>query len=455
MPDSSLRHRLRRLRAAWNATTPASETDARATQADLRAAEHALLAAQRQIATLTARVAALEDGIGALRRPHGRPRVAFFSPVTPQASGIAAYSETLLPALAALADVDVYISDVTPTSPALMPLSVYDYRAYPARRRAQAYDATFYQMGNDVRYHRFVYATLARYPGVVVLHEFLLHHFMAGYTLDYGQRVDYPWEVGYAAGQDALTVARAAERGERDLPFFDYPLVEHALDLSQGALCHSEYVRARIAAIRPDLPVAVVAHPTTVTAAARPPVADRPFTVITAGYLTPAKGLLPALEGFAEFARAAPGARYVLVGAVEPEFDLAAWIRDSGIADRVELRGYAPTLADFDAQVAEADVCLNLRYPTGGETSGSLLRVLGVGVPAVITDTGWFSEVPDTVVIKIPAPPTAGDVADALRVMAKPDRRATMSDAARRWVAEAHNPARTAQGYLDFVAALT
>ena len=454
MSTPSLRHRLRRLRAAWNDTTPASETDAQATQADLRAAEHALLAAQRQIAVLTTRLAALEDDIGALRRPHARPRLAFFSPVTPQASGIAAYSEALLPALAARADVDVYIGDVTPTSPALAALPVFDYREYPARRRAQAYDATFYQMGNDLRYHRFIYATLARYPGLVVLHEFLLHHFMAGYTLDYGQRVDYAWEVGYAAGQTALAVARAAERGERELPYFDYPLVEHVLDLSQGALCHSDYVRDRIAATRPDLPIAVVPHPTAVSAVSRPAQRHDSFTVITAGYLTPAKGLLPALEGFAQFARDMPTARYVLVGAVEPEFDLAAWVRDSGVADRVELRGYAPTLEDFDAQVSEANACLNLRYPTGGETSGSLLRVLGVGVPAIVTDTGWFSEVPDDVVIKIPAPPTADAVADALRRLADPTRRAAMSDAARRWVAEAHTPARTAQGYLDFAASL-
>ena len=419
-------------------------------------AEDVLLALSRQLADVTRRLAALED-----RQTHPqaatvaatprRLRLAYFSPVSPQATGIATYSEDLLPALARHANVDVFIGDVTPTHPALAALPVFNYREYAARRRRQGYDATLYQMGNHAGYHGFIYETLARFPGIVVLHEYVLHHFMAGYTLDQGRRGEYSWLVGYAAGPEAMDAARAALRGERPMPFYDYPLVEHVLDLSQGALCHSEYAAGLIREARPDLPMAVVPLPTTVTATARPADPARPFTAVTAGYLTPSKGLRPALEGFAQFACDVPSARYVLIGDVEAGFDLVRCIRDAGVADRVEVRGYAPSLAEFDAQIAEADVCLNLRYPTAGETSASLLRILGIGVPAIITDTGWFSEVPDTVSLKIPTPPTARAVAAALHALTDPARRAAMSAAARAWVRDVHDPERAAQGYLDFI----
>ena len=45
--------------------------------------------------------------------------------------------------------------------------------------------------------------------------------------------------------------------------------------------------------------------------------------------------------------------------------------------------------------MAACDVLVNLRYPTMGETSGSVIRALSLGKPLVVSDVGWFSELPD------------------------------------------------------------
>ena len=37
-----------------------------------------------------------------------------------------------------------------------------------------------------------------------------------------------------------------------------------------------------------------------------------------------------------------------------------------------------------------------------GETSGMAIRTLSLGRPLVVSDTGWFSELPDSVVAKVP-----------------------------------------------------
>ncbi len=39
-----------------------------------------------------------------------------------------------------------------------------------------------------------------------------------------------------------------------------------------------------------------------------------------------------------------------------------------------------------------------LRHPTAGETSASLLRLLGAGRPTLVTATGSFAELPPTIV---------------------------------------------------------
>src|SRR5947208_2123889 len=52
--------------------------------------------------------------------------------------------------------------------------------------------------------------------------------------------------------------------------------------------------------------------------------------------------------------------------------------------------------------MARCDVLVNLRYPTMGETSGSVIRGLSLGKPMVVSDVGWFAELPDDVALKVP-----------------------------------------------------
>jgi glycosyltransferase involved in cell wall biosynthesis len=52
--------------------------------------------------------------------------------------------------------------------------------------------------------------------------------------------------------------------------------------------------------------------------------------------------------------------------------------------------------------MAACDVLVNLRYPTMGETSGSVIRALALGRPLLVSDVGWFGELPDDAVLKVP-----------------------------------------------------
>ena len=84
-------------------------------------------------------------------------KVAYYSPMPPERSGIADYSALLLPALRRRLDVDV------------------------ARRGKSARgDVALYHVGNDPESHGWIVEALRREPGVVVLHDFVLHHLVAG-----------------------------------------------------------------------------------------------------------------------------------------------------------------------------------------------------------------------------------------------------------------------------------
>ena len=93
-------------------------------------------------------------------------KVAYYSPLPPSRSGIADYSALLLPELEQRIDVEI---------------------ARPGRlRRAPKADVALYHVGNDPEAHGWIVEALRRRPGVVVLHEFVLHHLVAGLTLARG-----------------------------------------------------------------------------------------------------------------------------------------------------------------------------------------------------------------------------------------------------------------------------
>ena len=102
------------------------------------------------------------------------------------------------------------------------------------------------------------------------------------------------------------------------------------------------------------------------------------------------------LAAFAE-ARARNGdLRLLIVGEPAPNVDAEA-LRGEGIT----FTGYVPD-EEFAAYFAAVDRLVNLRYPSAGETSGTLIRAFEAGKPVAVSDYAQFAEFPDDCVVKIP-----------------------------------------------------
>ena len=89
--------------------------------------------------------------------------------------------------------------------------------------------------------------------------------------------------------------------------------------------------------------------------------------------------------------------------------------------------------------MAACDVLVNLRYPTMGETSGSVIRALSLGKPLLVSDVGWFSELPDDVVLKVPVDELRGRHARRRRSSSPPSTATTLGAAARAYVEREHD----------------
>ncbi len=86
----------------------------------------------------------------------------------------------------------------------------------------------------------------------------------------------------------------------------------------------------------------------------------------------------------------------LIVGEPAPDVDLDA-LRGEGIITT----GYVPD-DEFSSYYAAADRIVNLRYPSAGETSGTLIRAFDAGKPVAVSGYAQFAEYPDSCVVKIP-----------------------------------------------------
>jgi len=357
-------------------------------------------------------------------------KVAYYSPMPPERSGIADYSTLLLPALRERVEIVVA----------------------QRGKHAPAADVALYHVGNDPDAHGWIVDALRTRPGVVVLHEYVLHHLVAGITI--GRRDGR----GYldAMERELGVAGRLLGLGVLDnlLPLLwetepeRFPLAGTILEHARGLIVHSDFVagRARAAGYRGR--IARIPHPAWPIGhvAAADSVPGDPL-IGCFGFLNMNKRIPELLEAFAALRRERPGARLLLVGAAGERFDVQRRLERLGLTEGVTRLDYVPEEGLW-ALMAACDVLVNLRYPTMGETSGSAIRALSLGKPLVVSDVGWFAELPDDAVLKVPVDDfEVAVLAGALGLAA--DHGAELGAAARAYVTREHDLARIADGYVE------
>ncbi|HSH78179.1 MAG TPA: glycosyltransferase family 4 protein [Herpetosiphonaceae bacterium] len=390
-------------------------------------------------------------------------RIAYCSPVNPLPTGISDYSEELLPFLGQYAEIVLFVpSGTQPTNQNLRRLEVHPVDLLPRRHAARPFDAIVYHLGNSP-VHAEIYEAAQRLPGVVVLHEWVLHHFKLWYAATRrGDVEQYMRELAQRYGERGTSVGQRMARGQLLDAAFEMPLVEDVVERAAGIVVHSRWMHDRVKALRPDVAAAVVPMGVPLPMEIRREDARRRLNLpagvpiwASFGHINPYKRMEAAMRAFRRFRAVEPRARYLLVGSLSPSYDLPGLIRRLGLGDSVHILGHLSS-EDFALYLAASDICLNLRYPTAGETSASSLRLLAAGRPTLVSDVGALAEFPDDVAGKVAIGPGEEQHIFALARLVHlwPEFAARWGDSARRYVAARHTLPEAAHRYILFLAAL-
>ena len=362
-------------------------------------------------------------------------KVAYFSPLPPERSGIADYSALLLPALRERIDVEAVDRG--------------------QRKPPRGTDLCVYHVGNNPDVHGWIVDALKRTPGVVVLHDFVLHHLVAGLTLARKDVAGYLNAMEREAGLPGRLLALGVVDGCVP-PLWstrpeDFALAGDVLDLARdhGLIVHSEHVRARALATGFDGPIWRIPMPVWPAPPTAPAAVDGDPVIGSFGFLNANKRIPQLLEAFAALRARHPGARLLLVGPEAPGLELERRVASLGLEDAVERHGYVDE-AQFWSLLAACDVAVSLRWPTMGETSAGAIRVLSLAKPLIVSDVDAFRELPDDVVLKVaPDEREVETLTAALLALAEdPARREAFSEAARAYAAREHELGHVADLYV-------
>ncbi len=360
-------------------------------------------------------------------------KVAYFSPLPPSTSGIADYSMLLLSALSRLVDVEV---------------------VRPGRTRPIAdADVALYHVGNDPDAHAWIVDALRRRPGVVVLHDFVIHHLVAGMTIGRNDGHAYLSAMEREAGAAGRMLGWGVLEG-RVPPLWEirpteFPLAGEVLDLATGVIVHSRYAETLVREHGYDGPLWRIPHPAWPAPEVEPARLEGAPLLGCFGHLNENKRVPQLLRAFAEFRRSQPDARLLLVGAEAPGFDLAGRLERIGLDREGVIREPYVEEERLWALMRACDACLFLRAPSMGETSGGAIRALSLGKPLVVSDLGWFSELPDDVALKVPVggEEEVAALVAAMERLGEPGVGARMSEAALAYIRGEHDLDRVAEGY--------
>ena len=392
-----------------------------------------------------------------------RPRLAYVSPLPPARSGIADYSAELLPALSRHYDIEVIVAEEDVADPWVRqncPRRSVEW----FRGNAKRYDRVIYHFGNS-SYHQHMFSLLEEIPGVVVLHDFFLSgiiHHMGCHGNSRGIWAESLYgSHGYPALQLGFTASDDAE------VIFKYPCNLGVIQNAQGVIIHSEYSRRLAqqwygkAAAKDWRCIPLLRAPSEIDGemkrSARRRLGLRPdqFVVCSFGFMGRTKQNHRLLDAWLRSSLAQDERCHLVFVGENDNGEYGSALRKaiagSGCGERIKITGWANQEL-FRAYLHSADIGVQLRTLSRGETSASVLDCMNHGIATVVNANGSMADLPEDAVWKLPDDFDDEQLARALSILySDPEKREKLGARAQELVRAKHDPAMCAVSYAEAV----
>lgn len=367
-------------------------------------------------------------------------KIAFFTPLTPLKSGVADFSEELLLGMKQYTDldIDIFIGDYKPSNKEIISnFTIKKFKEFEDENVRSEYDEVIYQIGNNEQCHEEIYNMALKYPGIIELHDIALHHFIAATTLARGNVDEYKRIMRYCHGVGGEKVVDRFLNQEILPPWetdaLTFTVNKEIVDAAKAIIVHSDFAKQIIKGIRPDVPVQLIyLHTPDIyedyeeqkkSSREELNIGQDEFIISSFGFATKTKRIKEIMQALAQVKKQGYIFKYYIAGQADENLQLDRVIKELGLENEVIITGFLE-LGHMKKLMLASDVCMALRYPSQGESSGVLHRMFGMGKVIMVTNVTNFSEYPDDVVIKIEVEKEVDNISkNIIQLINKPEKR--------------------------------
>jgi glycosyltransferase involved in cell wall biosynthesis len=390
-----------------------------------------------------------------------KPRLAYVSPIPPARSGIADYSAELIPELSRHYELDLVVPDSFDMSSVEPDLRRKVKRITSAGKFVQdhrRYDRVLYHFGNS-DHHTHMFGLLEAVPGVVVLHDYYLSGALS--YLEHRLNVTHVWSQALYHSHGYKALDKLAQPGAFEQTQWTYPSNLAVLDNATGVIVHSDYSRrlARQWVGRGGdekfrlIPLLRVAEQNLDRRGARARLGfdDDDIIICSFGFMAPTKHVQAILNGWlAASASQDKRVHLVFVGensGTDYGKKVTETIAASGKAERIHITGWLDMDA-FRDYLRAADLAIQLRTLSRGETSAAVLDCMNYGLPIIINANGSMADIPADCAVRLDDEFSHSDLIAAIdRLVFQPEARKALGQRGRSLIETDHDPAQCAALY--------
>ncbi|MFA6061874.1 MAG: FkbM family methyltransferase [Gallionella sp.] len=387
------------------------------------------------------------------QRQSRRPLMAYLSPLPPARSGIADYSAELLAELAKHYEIDLIQEDVTQAHQYGKVKSCADFL-----RNSHCYERVIYHFGNS-SYHQHMFKLLEQVPGIVVLHDFFLGDIC--YYLETQAKNPHNFSRaiytshGYAALKERFNAPQLTDVIQK------YPANLRILQQARGIIVHSQHAKGLAqhwygVSFAEDWAVIPLLKTPPLTFSREQArlslgIAQDEFVVCSFGLMSENKLNHRLLKAWLDSLLSQNG-MLVFVGEVN-EGAYGAIIRSviEKTKKRIRIVGWVD-MATYQNYLTAADIAVQLRSNSRGETSAAVLDCMNHGIPTIINANGSFAELPEDAVCMLPDHFQDQELIFALEALWQDgERRIALKSRAQQTVTNQHAPAACAARYKETI----
>ena len=393
-------------------------------------------------------------------------RIAYVSPLPPQKSGISEYSRALLPYLKSYFEIDLFaepnleISDVSLKKN----FAIHPWTELP--ELSDNYDSVIYHMGNS-EFHIPILRLLQDVPGIVVSHDFYLSNLPFVREMKFGERGIFLDEIDYSHGlRGVVDCVKYGPESTR----WTWPMNWRVLKYASAVIVHSEHQRELLDEFygygwKPNL--RVIKH----LRASAPLISNSQkkvlrkklgldpsaFIYCSFGFMAPTKLNNPTIQAFSQILpEVRDDTMLVFVGDLEGgEYgqETLDILEELKLKKKVRITGFVSN-KEYEEFLACADVAIQLRKDSRGETSGAALECMANGLPVITNAHGSLNDYNQEAVVKLPCVPSIEEIANAMIHLQTDDAfRKEKGRRARDLIIEQHNPEKVAAEYAEVITA--